>query len=547
MFELIFVSLLCLSNFVESKAICPSKCSCTENAVDCSHKSLISLSIIDPFINEVDHVDISHNHLSWLSTISVENIDASSNLIQQFPQLAPKVKSLILKSNKLRYAVHEECPDSLNFLDLSENPVKAVDLNCTGLKILNISHSDIEILPEGFLSKFPTLEVLHIDDSPLKKINGDLRSNTLEVLTFQRSHLRYIKPNLFSGLTKLKIINLSGSRHLQNLQPISVAEMLFADHCSIETIDLTGMPRLRSLDVSGNHITALDLPDPVIELNASTNLIYNIDLKKLKRADLSRNKIVTINLKRMDWLDISENRQITLLRLASIDFLDASQCSISVIEPLGSKLHTLNLSHNALEVFPQRMAVRRLDVSYNRLSSFKAKVEGIEEISLIGNRLVLAEDVVAQGKMYLRDNPWTCDCKMDHLFRRADDVMQLLCEHPKNASGKTWMDACYKSNIPKWMLKYPYIPFIISTALLILAMLFFYWLRMKLDSSGVDEPTPPADVSDDQNVVPEPVYNRDLPSYEEALLMPPLAKKVNALTQTRSYEVLSRRLSSNSI
>lgn len=545
MYELILISLLCLSNFIESKLQCPSKCFCNHNLINCSYKSLISLGGVESFVDDADHLDISHNHLSWLAAVRAEHIDASSNLIQIFPKLAPTIQSLLLSGNKLRFISNEDCPDSLKHLDLSENPVQEVDLNCSGLETLNLSNGDIETLPEGFLSKFPSLKTLYLNDNPLKKINGDLRSVTLELLSLERNQLRFLKPSVFSALTKLEVLNISGNRYLHTLQITSAAKVMYAAHCSLETIDLSGMLGILKLDISDNHLSILNLPDSVLELKASNNLIYSVNLRKLKRADLSKNKIVSIQLKSMDWLNISGNRQLSFLKLASIIYLDASECSISRIEGAGSKLHTLNLSSNSLEMFPSGLSLRRLDVSYNRLSSFKSRIEGLEEIKLVGNRLVLAEDVLAQGKMYLSDNPWTCDCKMDHLFKNAEDVKKLICEHPRNVSGKTWSEACYKSKIPKWMLNYPYIPFIISTVLLMFAMFFFYWLRKKLDPPLSDDTQP--DESAAERRLTQPTYINDLPSYEEALLMPPIAKKVSVLTQTRSYEVLSRRLSSNSI
>lgn len=304
------------------------------------------------------------------------------------------------------------------------------------------------------------------------------------------------------------------------------------------------MPFLRTAVVDHNLINHIIFLNSLTELHASYNLITYIDLNSLRIADLSYNALSTLKLRPMDWLNITGN-QIQNLKLVSMPLLEASHCKLKTIETNRAKIHTLNISYNELEHFPGGMSATILDVSYNRLSTFKTLINGIVEIHLSGNRLVLAEDVVAQGKMYLNDNPWTCDCRMDNLYRLAEDANNLLCAHPKNVSGKTWADACYRSRIPRWMLKHPYIPFLISTALLFLAIFCFYWIRRLLD-------TPNRPVEEENNhvvetVLPQIVINDQLPSYEEALLMPGIARKVNVVTQTRSYEVLSRRLSSNSI
>lgn len=307
------------------------------------------------------------------------------------------------------------------------------------------------------------------------------------------------------------------------------------------------MPLIRVLEISDNHIKHLVLPHSLHDLKARNNQIFNIELQSLKRADLSKNSITSLRLQPMDWLNISGN-SISNLKLTSINFLDASMCGISQIEGMRARFHTLNLSHNSLETFPEGLTLRKLDVSYNRLTSFKHRINSIEEVRLVGNRLVLAEDVVAQGKMYLGDNPWTCDCKMDHLYTSADDAPTLTCSHPRNVSGRTWTEACYKRRIPHWMVNHPYIPFVVSSVLLVLAIIFFYWLRRKLDTISEENPQRHDErATETETVSPQIRINNELPSYEEALLMPGIARKKNVPTQTRSYEMLSRRLSSNSI
>ncbi|CAH1391996.1 unnamed protein product [Nezara viridula] len=524
---------------------CPAKCSCYRNKVNCAGRSLTSLGEYDlHLIQSFDHVDISRNKFTIFPPLEAKFINASNNIVQLFPDIIDGVQSLSLRYNQMRDVSSENCPISLRSLDLSENPIKTINIACVGLAVLDLSHCDIEVLPETFLEKLPSLQVLNIGDNPLRKIS-DLVSFSLQELRIQRTQLRVLKTTVLAGLTNLKFLDLSGNKHMRILDFNTNTEILIAQNCSLESVDFSGMPFLRTAVIDHNIINHINFLNSLVELHASYNLITYIDLRSLKIADLSYNILSTLKLRPMDWLNITGN-QIQNLKLVSMHLLEASHCKLKAIETNGVKIHTLNMSHNELEHFPGGMSATVLDVSYNRLSSFKNQINGIVEIRLSGNRLVLAEDVIAQGKMYLNDNPWTCDCRMDNLYRLAEDANNLLCAHPKNVSGKTWADACYRSRIPRWMLKHPYIPFIISTTVLFLAIFCFYWIRRMLDT-----PNLPAEEEENNHVIetvlPQIVINDQLPSYEEALLMPGIARKVNVVTQTRSYEVLSRRLSSNSI
>lgn len=446
----------------------------------------------------------------------------------------------------MRDVSSESCPITLRSLDLSENPIKTISMACDGLAVLDLSHCDIEVLPGTFLKMLPSLQVLNIGDNPLRKIS-DSHSFSLHELRIQRTQLRFLKPTVLSGMTNLKFLDLSGNKHMRTLDLNTNAEILIAQNCSLESADFSGMPFLRTAVIDHNIIKRINFLNSLTELHASYNLITSIDLRSLKIADLSYNTLSTLKLMETerDWINITGN-QIQNLKLVSMHLLEATHCKLKTIETNRVKIHTLNISYNELEHFSGEMSATILDVSYNRLSTFKSKIIGIVEIHLSGNRLVLAEDVIPQGKMYLNDNPWTCDCRMDNLYRLAEDPNNLLCAHPKNVSGKTWADACYRSRIPRWMLKHPYVPFIISTALLFLAIFCFYWMKRMLETHDL-----PSEEEENNEIVeavlPQIRVNDQLPSYEEALLMPGIARKVNVVTQTRSYEVLSRRLSSNSI
>ncbi|XP_014283594.1 leucine-rich repeats and immunoglobulin-like domains protein 3 [Halyomorpha halys] len=537
--------LLCLLYGVLTKH-CPEKCSCYRDKVNCAGRSLSSLDEYDlHLIQSFDHVDISRNKFTIFPLLDAKFINASKNNFQLFPDIINGVQSLSLRYNQMRDVLSENCPVSLRSLDLSENPIKTINIACDGLAVLDLSHCDIEILPETFLKKLSSLEILNIGDNPLRKIS-DLVSFSLQELRIQRTQFRVLKPTALTGLTKLKFLDLSGNKHMRILDFHTNAEILIAQNCSLDSVDFSGMPNLRTAVVDHNVINRIHFLNSLVELHASNNLITYIDLHSLKIADLSYNAISALKLRPMDWLNITGN-QIQNLKLVSMNLLEASNCKLKSIEINRVNIPTLNISHNELEHFPGGMSATILDVSYNRLSTFKSQINGIAEIHLSGNRLVLAEDVIAQGKMHLNDNPWTCDCRMDHLYRLAEDANNLLCAHPKNVSGKTWADACYRSRIPRWMLKHPYIPFIISTTLLFLAIFCFYWIRKMLDTPHLRSGEEEENNHVVETVLPQIVINDQLPSYEEALLMPGIARKVNVVTQTRSYEVLSRRLSSNSI
>uniref|UniRef100_A0A224XNG9 Putative e3 ubiquitin-protein ligase ssph2 n=1 Tax=Panstrongylus lignarius TaxID=156445 RepID=A0A224XNG9_9HEMI len=497
-----------------SSTACYDGCFCYTTTMNCSKQSLRNVPVIPETVNNVD--------LSYNLIFEVED----ENLIQN-------VEVLDLSHNRLRIFELDLSKSYLKTLKLSDNPLKALYINSTVLKFLDISWCDITHLQHGFLNMVPSLEVLDVSHNPLKVIHP--LSGNLKQL--------YIQGCLFHKITfdlpVLDFLDVSFNRYMTVLKLESNLTTLKASHGSFYQAELA-LPKLKVLDISHNKLNQVYFNNPCLEiLDISWNSLRSLDLVNvaLINLDISHNLLDELQLSIEDliFLNVSFN-PLTVLKVfsASLKVVDCSSCKLQYIDL--PPVHTLNLSRNGLESFTGEAT--HLDLSYNLLDSFKGKSKFVD---LRGNRFSLPKKVEIAGNALLGNNPWLCKCEdkaLKELYLKAVD--KVICASPE---GRSW-DSCYTTKLPKYMKDYPWVPLVASGILTILVVICAYAMKRRL---WADRSTPTQPSQDFEEIQPirERVEDR-LPSYEEALLMnkPRYANTNNR----RSYEiVLDRQLSSSSI
>lgn len=186
---------------------------------NCDLNSQILQNLSDFYLNNLNTLDISENHLNYIpdnlfnSVINVENLLLSNNLITQIPHL-----------NNLH---------QLDSLSLSYNRIEIVsNIESNTLRILNLEGNTIRQITESSFIYLPMLKEL------------DLSNNKLE----------YVAPKWALGLENLEQLNLRFNRFAK-----------FTD------ISLTSFVDLRNLFIKGNLFHQIDEYDiELIPQNCTT-------------------------------------------------------------------------------------------------------------------------------------------------------------------------------------------------------------------------------------------------------------------------------------
>ncbi|KAG5673372.1 hypothetical protein PVAND_003428 [Polypedilum vanderplanki] len=267
--------------------------------------------------------------------------------------------------------------------------IKSLELNqnaMSGLKqltILELTESNIRVIPDGFYCPLTNLQVLNLTHNRIRstenlgflsgdECSGSANSALKEIHTLDLSwnELRVIPENW--AVSKLRRL-----QHL-NLQHNNISEL------SSET--LLGLSALRSLNLSYNHID--QLPSDIF-----------ISAKELREIDLQSNELYDLpkgvfhQLAQLLVLDLSQN-QLTSHHINN--------------ETFGGliRLRVLNLSHNALTRIDSKtfndlhilqvLNLRNNSIGYIDENAF-APLYNLFELNLAENRLHTLNDKLFDG------------------------------------------------------------------------------------------------------------------------------------------------------
>ena len=355
-------------------------------------------------------------------------------------------------------------------LDLAHNRLGQIDASVFAglysLQSLQLHHNQIDDVAPHAFAALSNLHTLSLSHNKLHRI-GELSLNGLFVLnTLSLDHnvIDYVHPLAFSNTSSLQELSLSDNRLTkvpETVGELNLLKVLDLGNNYISAVggaQLAGMKQLFSLRLEGNVLTEVThdmlsaLPHVRI-LNLSGNRIQRVEPGAFESSGameairLDANQLTQIDglfgsLSRLRWLNVSDNR-ISRFDYASVPrglvWLDMHRNEISELS-------------NRDDIADQ-MAIRTLDVSFNRLTALSAKnlpksaellfvndnlitsvehytfflMANLSRVDLFANqitrmdlnalRLNMPNGTENMPKFYIGGNPFICDCTLEWLQR----------------------------------------------------------------------------------------------------------------------------------
>ena len=381
-----------------------------------------NLSIIPEFFRRIHLETIVELHLannsiqtvgkrSFFYLINLELLDLSYNLLQDVGDMTGlnKLKTLNLAFNHIRHLDNTafENLQNLQQLDLSHNALSEVthmpfqtlfelatlDLSCNqiaqfsiesgleSLEKLSIRHNRLSKL--GTITRLPQLHTLDASHNIITRLGANLfnRGHDLHLVNLSANSIYDVHSKAFSGSTQ-DILDLSHNKLLRvsNFGWRHITKLYLENNAvfNITTNAFKRLTTLQELHLQGNNLQKLPL-----------GLFY--DQHELRRLDLSSNPALLGYLHQdsafhafeyVSRLEVLKLQQLamtsfpwrTFKNVSSLRSLDVSFNNIEVVSvdcfSSFPWLHSLNLSHNALqlshpEVFGRNKLLGVLDMSYN--------------------------------------------------------------------------------------------------------------------------------------------------------------------------------------
>uniref|UniRef100_A0A1I7YYU3 LRRCT domain-containing protein n=1 Tax=Steinernema glaseri TaxID=37863 RepID=A0A1I7YYU3_9BILA len=407
---------------------------------------LKALSQPPPFI---DSLTISNTPIPQLpgqvfQGLAVKKLVLRNNALREIAKdafdgvMTDYTQELEIRSNKLTEIPLNGISQlrSLHSLVLSDNEIYSIPTNIflnyhsrAGLHRLDLSANNISFIPpEGFLG-LENLQQLSLDKNRFTEIPSDALEilQTLEDLSMGVNAIKEIKENSLP-LPKLKSLSLEVN------EISAIAENAFEQ-----------IPELLYLYLSNNKFTKID-PSMFYYINnlkvlaLSSNRISRIrrddlqyipSLVRLELADCFINNIEDGALQRIPKIQviILTRNQLTRIHFSTFDTL--------------SKLLSLDLRGNQINKVDDRAFaglghLRQLDLSENKIETLQKDTFKDSFLSSAANE---------PQHVYLNDNPWTCDSKLEWLQKwiARENVIQfatpqsagVMCNLPERQRGKT--------------------------------------------------------------------------------------------------------------
>ncbi|KAL0830712.1 hypothetical protein ABMA28_002846 [Loxostege sticticalis] len=326
--------------------------------------------------------------------VNVRSLDLSNNEIKTLPET-----SEILKLGSLRYLYLQHN----NITDISSDI-----FNGLLIRVLNISHNKLQMLPEGLFANARELRELYLNDNSLYELGPGVfhRLEELIVLDLSSNQLtsNHIDDGTFKGLIRLIVLNLAnnaltriGEKTFKDLFFLQVLNLKNNSIGYIEDNAFLPLYNLHTLNLAENRLHTIDenLFNGLFVLSKLTlnnNLLVNIDRKAfkncsdLKELDLSSNQLMDVpeaiwELSFLKTLDLGEN-QISNFRNGS--FKNLNQLT-------GLRLIDNQIGNLSVGMFWDLPSLQVLNIAKNKIQSIErgtfSRNTQLEAIRLDGNFL----------------------------------------------------------------------------------------------------------------------------------------------------------------
>ncbi|XP_002127547.2 uncharacterized protein LOC100183310 [Ciona intestinalis] len=271
----------------------------------------------------------------------------------------------------------------------------------TNTRVLHLQGNVIVNSPtsEENLRRLSSLRKLDLHGNKLTSFPKKLPSS-LEYISLQRNHLKYVGRDVLSGLTRLTELHLDGN----NITSAGISRSAFKNALSLQVLVMTG-----------NLLTSLplNLPPSIRFLRLDKNRIDVVSssaaktLTSLSAIDLSHNRINT-------GLDEGAFSQLSSLRSLNLQ----ANLLHSVPKYLPTGLNELLLAKNKIKF------IRSDATALNSLS-------GLKKLDLSSNQIESVQVSAFDGLINLRsvelhDNPWRCDCYLLYLKSWSSETAAII-------------------------------------------------------------------------------------------------------------------------
>ncbi|XP_029449427.1 leucine-rich repeat transmembrane protein FLRT3 [Rhinatrema bivittatum] len=239
-------------------------------------------------------------------------------------------------------------------------------------------------------------------------------------LHLQENNIRTITYDSLSQIPSLEELHLDDN----SVSAVSIEDGAFRDNIY-----------LRLLFLSRNHLSTIPwgLPKTIEELRLDDNRISTISEVSLQ--DLTHLKRLVLDGNLLNNHGLGDKVFINLINLTELSLVRNSLTAPPVNLP-GTNLRKLYLQENHMNHVPPNSfadlrQLYRLDMSSNNISNLP---QGI------------FDDLDNLTQLFLRNNPWYCDCKMKwirdwlQLLPSKVNVRGLMCQAPERVRGMTIKD-----------------------------------------------------------------------------------------------------------
>ncbi|XP_064826793.1 toll-like receptor 13 [Oncorhynchus masou masou] len=399
---------------------------------------------------QVTEVDLENNNIIQLSEVSFRSMEQLSTLrlghnrLSSVPDATRNISTLML-------------------LDLSFNIIHKLGCsdfsNLTGLTELFLFHNQISNLPGCVFQDLKDLRILKLGSNKILTLNDDFMSglHKLEFLSMSYNKLSSISKGDFKGLASLKTLLLFDNQ-IASLEDgafeglVNLTELRLQSNkitqTDIRNTVLTGLPQIRTLDISCNYITyenddKLD-PPPFSHLTSLENLlIFSQRHKGLCHLPINFLEGLTSLLSfRAGSLNIKDLHPDTFIHTPQLWFLDISKNEFTALTP---------------KLFHPTPSLNRLYLPKARLQSLDfligANLSRVTFLQVRKNDITAVNETVLQSLpaltyLDMQDNPFTCGCS-DAWFvqwMESDNQTQVVgageftCNYPADLKDTKLLD-----------------------------------------------------------------------------------------------------------
>lgn len=316
-------TLLVLTVAIGTKAICPARCRCNDDALRASCESA-NLDFFPIQLNpEVHYINLSDNKIADIDFTlhnynNLISLDLSSNKIQKLGrgnfEYQRNLKYLNLSNNDVRNLSKDSLKGlrALNELDISFNNLEELhehtfsDLH--SLRVLKLNNNQLIYLEPGLLKTSKFLQRLHLDSNQLEEVPVQAFADVLNLqhLSLSNNLIESVQEDQMPNLTELRTLLLDGNV-IREIHPGALSGLTSLDSLDLSDNNFTAVPtaslaklsNLTKLRLSGNFINAV----PPVAFRGLFHLrfLHLNGLEILKIID-SRAFVDNINLERV-WLD----------------------------------------------------------------------------------------------------------------------------------------------------------------------------------------------------------------------------------------------------